>query len=519
MSELNSLEDNNSFGLWKKIEKIIKEKESMILLLLILGTLVFIPFKILSFGWNPPDDASRHIAFSTIDAKWSDVLVIDEKYDTDHNAGWHQVLKFLNKYCGFDKYDLMYFSVVGLFLLVNICGILVAPSPISWCIALLMMLNFDATVLFRLMFGRPYLVSCATTLVVLYLWSLDSEEYKPNFIKKTWVKYLLTIIALSLGVWIHGSWYIFLLIPISFFIAGRTKDSLKLTGCVLLSTVIGALLTGKFLHFLYYHFAVTFSIYSEPTFNWLLAKENHTGLQSIYWSSFAAIIILLCMKKSNYKLKSIGSDPVFIMVLLCWMGSIMIIRFWIDWGRMALLLWLSYRIHELIKSSYSLKNPRIRYCLSVFVLVCLTLCFINDYDGRYTKAALMQPVDFYNEQTLDKLKGWEPGDGGIIYSTSMKCFYQHFFMYPTAKWKYVLGFEPAIMKTEAQQIYRDIGYTGLEEAYTPWVKKMTENDRLILFNRLYTFPELEWIRGNRTWWVGRLKKKTPDSEVKTDTNN
>ena len=512
MADLNTTEDNNTFGLWEKLENLIKSRESAILILIIISAFLFIPFKILSYGWTPPDDASRHIAFSTLDVKWSDVLIIDEKYDTDHNAGWHQLLRFLNKYCNFDKYDLMYFSVVGLFFLVNICGIIASPSPISWCVALLMMVNFDSTINFRLLFGRPYLASCASTLIVLYLWTFNKENTKPEFLKKTWVKYLLTIIALTLGVWIHGSWYIFLLIPFSFFLAGRTKDCLKLIGCVLVSTIFGALLTGKFLQFLYYHFAVTFSIYSEPTLNWLLVGENATGLQTVYWSLFAAIIIIFCMKKCNYKLANIGSDPVFMMVLLCWMCSIWIVRFWIDWGRMALLLWLSYRIHDLIKSSHSLNKPRIRYCLSMFIMVCLVLCFINDNSGRFTRdPILQQPIDFYNEETLNKLKGWEPGEGGIIYSTSMKCLYQHFFQYPTAKWKYILGFEAAIMKEEDKKILREIGYTSLEEAYGPWVKRMTEKDRLILNQKLSAFPELEWTRGNKTWWIGRLKKKTSES--------
>jgi hypothetical protein len=520
-------EGKESFKFWEAIEKIIKNRESAILLLLIIGVLVFIPFKILSYGWTPSDDASRHVAFSTIDTKWSDILVIDEKYDTDHNAGWHQVLKFLYKYCGLDKQDLMFFSVAGLFLLVNICGLLSAPSAISWCVALLLVLNTDYSIFFRLLSGRPYLVSCASTLIVLFLWSFDSDEKAPQFLKKKWLKYLLTIIALSLGVWIHGSWYLFLLIPLSFFIAGETKKSLILTGLVLVSTVIGAMLTGDFLHFLYYHFNVTLSIYSEKTYSWLLVSENAQGGQSINWIPFTAIIVFLCMKKCGYKLSNIASDPIFMMVLLCWLGSIWVIRFWVDWGRICLILWLSYRIHDLIKCSYSLKKPRIRYCLTLFIIIGLTLSFINDGGGRYTKEAFNQAIDFYNESTLDKLKGWEPQEGGIVYSDSMYCFYQHFYQYPTAKWKYILGFESAIMKKEDRLTLRNIGYSSHEEEFAPWVNKMTEKDRLIIAYKLTSarFPQLEWLKGNRNWWIGRLKKKSesdseseskPESDLKSE---
>ena len=90
----------------------------------------------------------------------------------------------------------------------------------------------------------------------------------------------------------------------------------------------------------------------------------------------------------------------------------------------------------------------------------------------------------------------------------MYCFYEHFYQYPTKKWKYILGFEGAIMKKEDKQVIYNIGYNGLEEDYSPWINKMTEKDRLILPSRLHKFPQLEWIRGNRNWVIGRLKKKS-----------
>lgn len=502
-----------SFDFWIFFETKIKNYESMLGLLLVILVFILIPFKILSTGWTPVDDANRHVAFSTLDAKWSDILVIDEKFDTDHNAGWHQILRFLYKKCKLDKEDLMYFSVAGLFLLLNICGLIISPSPICWCLPLLILMNVDSGICARLLLGRPYIVSCAVTLLILWLWGVKKENGS-TILDNFYAKYLLTILIFSLGVWIHGTWYIFLLIPFSFFLAGKTSDALKLTLCIVLATIIGAALTGNFTHFLYYHFAATYSIYSEPTYNWLLVSENATGCQSVYWAIAVALIVYLCNRKCGYKLKQLADDPVFIMVLLCWLGGIFVIRFWIDWGRMALLVWLTQRINELIKNSASLNSPRVRYSLFLFILTALTICFVNDADGRYTKYVLAQPIDFYNEATIDKLKGWEPGEGGIVYSSNMGAFYHHFYMYPTAKWKYILGFESGIMKQEDKATLRNIGYTGLEEAYTPWVNKMTEKDRLILHKKLSSFPQLEWERGSRTWWIGRLKKKSVDGEEK-----
>ena len=505
MSE--STEKENKF--WYKIESLIKDKESIILLTIILLAFIYMPFKILSLGWTPPDDALRHVGFSMLDTKWSNILIIDEKFDTDHNAGWHQVLRFLRKHLQFEKGDLMMFSVAALFILVNVCGIISVPSPICWCVALLMVLQFDGDIWSRLILGRPYMVSCAATLIILRLWGIRPlEEEKIPLLQKSWFRYAVTIFALTMTVWIHGTWYIMLIIPISFFIAGKMKEALQLTGCVLISTVIGALLTGNFLHFLYYHFVATFTIYSEDTYNWLLVTENACGCQTVYWIVFAAILVFLCKYKNNKPLKDLAYDPVFMLVLLCWLGSILVRRFWIDWGRTALLVWISYRVGELISSSESLKNPRIRYCLALFMVAATVFSVTNDSSGRYTKAAFEQAIDFYSDSVREKMAGWEPEPGGIIYSDDMHAFYDHFYEYPDKPWKYILGFESGIMRPEDKKILRNIGYNGgVPDEYLPWIERMTEKDRIILRSVPGNFPQLEWIRGNKCWWIGRLKRE------------
>ena len=508
MENNEELNPNQSFDIWTKIEKIIKPKESLILLILIIASFVYIPFKILSLGWTPPDDANRHVAFATLDpnTKWSDILVMDERFDSDHNAGWHSILRFLYKYCSFDKQDLMFFSVTALFLLVHICGIICAPSPISWCIAVLIILGFDKEPL-RFLLGRPYLASYAVLLIMLRLWSIESfPKSNLKILNNIWFKYSITIIALTLGVWIHGSWYLYLLIPFSFFLAGKNKDALKLTLCIFVSTIIGSLLTEDFWGFLKFHYLIAFTIFSEKTYNWLLAKEFACGIQPVYWILPVGLLLFLRIKKCNYKINYLANDSIFVFTLLCWLCSIYVIRFWIDWGRISLILWVSILVGNLISTFDSLKIPRIKYSLALFILTSLIACYTNDCNGRYTKPVLKQPIDFYNASTKDLLKDWKPLDGGIIYSIEMNCFYLHFFQYPNTNWKYVTGFEPAIMKSEDKLTLRNIYYSNLEEDFTPWINKMTKKDRLILDHELASFPQLEWIRANRHWWIGRLKQ-------------
>lgn len=513
---MSDSEIKKPFDIWEKLEAIIKKRESIILIFIVLLAFAYIPGKIFSYGWVPYDDALRHVAFSMIDAKWSDVVAIEENLESDHNPGWHYILKFLYKHCGFDKSDLTFFSFAGLFFIFNLCGILVS-SPISWCLALVIMANIDTSFGIRVLLGRPYVFSCAVTLILLHIWNVRSEKDEEAWFRKGWVKYFISIVALVLATWIHGSWYLFLLLPASFFLAGKTKIAFIQAALVFLSTIIGAGLSGDFCGFMYFHFVATFQIFNESIPNWMLVDELACGQQYISWAVYVAILAILCNIKGKFHFKDIGKDPVFIMILLCWLCGIATARFWLDWGIVALLLWMSYRIDDLICSSVFLKSPRIKYCLTSFVIVTMVLCFANDRDGRFSKDAKYQAIDFFSEAAQENLKGWEPQPGGIVYSPHMGVFYQHFYEYPNAQWKYILGFESAIMPLEDRKIFRNIMYNyndRMPEIFLPWINKMTEKDRIIMNHIPGYFPQMEWKRANLRYWIGRLKVASDTVELK-----
>ena len=300
------------------------------------------------------------------------------------------------------------------------------------------------------------------------------------------------------------------MIPFSFLLAGKMKESLLLTLCVITGTLIGAAMTGNFVDFLSYHFNATLNIYSEKTFNWLLVTENYSGVQTTYFIPFLFAIIALCIYKKKLTFKELTTDPAFLLVLLSWLLSIEVIRFWIDWGRMALLFWLSYRFKDLIDSSETLKEPRVKYSLFLFVVCAVFFICTNDGGGRFSKDVFDQPIDFSEE----RLAGWAPEPGGIVYSDSMGVFYKHFYEYPTAPWKYILGFESAIMPDEDRKVLRRIGYNfRLPEEFLPWINKMTKADRLITIGSVGDFPQLESIRGARNYWIYRLKTATNTADL------
>jgi hypothetical protein len=104
---------------------------------------------------------------------------------------------------------------------------------------------------------------------------------------------------------------------------------------------------------------------------------------------------------------------------------------------------------------------------------------------------------------------WLPEKEGILYNYDMQLFYDTFFLFPKAPWRYMLGFEPALMPDADIKTYAGImSETCSWESFTPWVQKMTLADRLFLTGQSpYDEPQitaLEWRCFGPGLWIGRL---------------
>lgn len=481
-------------GIWTKLESLIKNREQLLLWLMVLTVLLIVPLKITSYGWYPGDDALRHSAHGVNEKSWDDVLVMKSDYTIDHNPGWHSILRFMHKNFSMDKEELLLFSIVGLYLLYNIIGLIVVKNPIAWLIALVFLVMGDYGSNFRFIIGRPLVFSAAVTLLLLALWSKPKGELKEGIVS------IVTIIMLSLATWIHGSWYLFLLLPVAFFLSGKNRQSFMLLGCTLIGSLIGALLSCNFLEFLIFHSSIPLKIFTESVASKQLVTEFSPGHVSGVIVIFGILITLLWQKKCNGKLADLTSDPIFIFTVLCWLMSIMVIRFWIDWGKVGFTLWISMRIADLIKNSASLKNPRVRYVLALFAITSFMFVGIHDRGGRYSDSdPYIVPIDFNDPDLLD----WKPGKDGIIYSNLMRTFFTHYFAYPDADWKYVLGFEAALMRDDDLAIFREIG-SGDNSAFDLWIEKMRPQDRLITHAKYGGSDKIEWKRATKGYFIGRL---------------
>ena len=84
--------------------------------------LILIPFKILGYGYLPGDDALRHVAKAVSGKPWTEILVLGDTFKMDHNLGWHAILSAVHHVTGWNAENMLIFSVVALFLIVNGVG-------------------------------------------------------------------------------------------------------------------------------------------------------------------------------------------------------------------------------------------------------------------------------------------------------------------------------------------------------------------------------------------------------------
>ncbi len=472
--------------------------EKLLAILILFATFIFIPYRILSIGYMPEDDANRHIAFSTTNQAWSDVLVIEPSLSSDHNAGWHSLLRFFHKYFKISKEGLIYLSVIGLFCLFNITGTMLSPNKVAWIILLLTIYLFDIRFIYRILTGRPFIISNTVTLILMKIWFLDSEK------KDYSLKYLSSIILLTIAVWIHGTWYTFLILPMALLLSGEIKQSLELSFIILLSTILGAFLTGDFHQFLYFHYTATLNIFSEKIYNWQLVTEFAEGNITLLWLVPTLFISILSIYSKKMKFNDLSKDRVFICILLCWLLSLKVVRFWVDWGIVALIFWLSHKLSELIEDMQSIKKPFMRSIMFIFVVLS-SILFITNSAWNNQKNRAEFSVDFSKPEFAE----YKPLDGGIIYNDDMYHFYYQYYNDPEGKYKYALGFEPVTMTNENRMIFREITYSYYNyKSYKTWIDKLTEKDRIFASTDLRKYyPQLDWIKAGKHLYIGKEKKE------------
>jgi hypothetical protein len=214
-------------------------------------------------------------------------------------------------------------------------------------------------------------------------------------------------------------------------------------------------------------------------------------------------IVFLWRKQQGITTSALLDTPVFWLIIICWMLGLRADRCWADWGIPAVLVWLAMQFKDTFENFCDATSPK-RLLLCCLLAFPLFLQCTNDLDRRYSKFAGQHFLDAKDPA----LKGWLPDKDGIFYCSQMIFYYDTFYKNPQADWRYILGYEPAIMPEDDLKILRSIQLSHEAfETYKPWINKMRPADRLLIYNIIQpNLPQLQWHDAGGEMWIGRLPK-------------
>jgi hypothetical protein len=461
---------------------------------IVVVVILAIPFKIISYGYLPGDDALRHAAKAVSGKPWPEILVLGDSFKIDHNLGWHLFLRqiYLWTKCGTE--ELVIFSVVGLFLLTMASALPWLKRPEAWLISFLLSVMTSDTAM-RFMLGRPFLLTIFATMTILFAW----QAYGSSPPKWRMVLWMTPLIALC--IFIHGVWYLWVLPIAAFFFARQFRWGLMLAVSWVAGTILGASLTGHPIDALEQAVIMAQKAFAlHDTQRTLVTEFQPSPPDILSLMIFGGLVIL--RQLSGLKWRPLTGNPAFWLALFGWVLSFKAGRF-ADWGHPALMVLVACDLDLFLQSRMAVDSFK-RLVLVCGVAATTYLATTSDVGSRWTNSLTWQ---FLTPDNPD-LKGWLPEKNGILYSADMTIFYQTFYKNPNAGWRYVLGYEPALMSDADFKVYQDVLWNfGDPRAYQPWVKKMRLQDRLVIRSPRSSppnIPELEWNYGASDIWIGRL---------------
>jgi hypothetical protein len=466
--------------------------------LLALGAVLIAPLRILTQGYLPGDDALRHVGKAIAGRPWTDILLLRPDITLDSNPGWHAILGALHRWLGLGANDLLVFSVVALFVIFSLGAVLLLRRPETWLIALALLCVADSHYIERLLHGRPFLLSSAIVPVVCLLWP-RLESHRPYAV--------LALFAAcgALSTWIHGSYYLLALPVAAVLVAGRWKAGVRLAAAFAVGILLGALLTGHPIGHLWQMLLHGYLAVGLPRPATALVAE----FQPFDGRAVAAAGLLALLA---WRLRRDGvdtepwRDPTAVLAVGGWALGFVAYRFWGDWGAPALMTLAAVEMQSWLERPHAPWRPPAPLAIAAGAVALLLLVSGADLNRRWSDQA-GRPFLVRENPTH---AAWLPEPGGIAYSSELYVFYHLFFKNPDAPWKYVLGFEPAIMRSEDYAVYCDVKRTwGAATAYMPWVRRMQPQDRLYVERRSTeppSIPELEWSHPVSTIWAGRLPR-------------
>ena len=463
----------------------------------LIAVVLFIPFKIISYGYLPADDALRHAAKAVCGKPWTDILVLGPQYFFDPNWGWHWLLRqiYLWQHCSTDT--LVILPVAALFLIASFSIMACLRRPEAW-LAAFVIVSLVSDMTSRFMLGRPFLLTIAATGVILLVWQ-RRQTPPPVLGTLAWMTPLI-----AMAVFLHGVWYLWALPIAAFFLAGQFRWCCLLAASWVMGSLLGAALTGHPVDYLSQAAQLALgAVGLHKTQLTLVTELRPSGgeIQTLYLLGG-----LVAMRRlAGLKAPPLARHPAFWLVVLGWVLGCLTFRFWEDWGAPALIILIASDLQLLFEARFVADSFR-RLALVCCIAAAAYAVTTNDVGSRWTNHLSWRILSTGDPAT----KGWLPDKGGIFYCADQEFFYQTFFKNPDADWRYILGFESTLMPKDDFKTYVNIFWNfGDAKAYKPWVDKMRPEDRLVIHGGAAdepNIPQLEWNHGLADLWIGRLPR-------------
>ena len=482
--------------IWQRIVDFSRHDKLIFLICLLM--LLYIPLQISTYNFTPRDDVRRHVAKVVSGRDWPDILVMRDDYKAqDHNAGWHATLGVFHS-LGLDTEALLLLSTVGLFWCLALTGLFIHRHyPLAWIAALFCVLLMSSPM--RWMLGRPYILSSTVLLLLLELWKTEKAESDRNRI-------IITTGLIAVAGWIHGAWYLFMLLPACLVLAGRMRCALSASVGWLGGSLLAGILTGHPYQYIILQVSQSLASTGSTPVQRLLVTEFHSQFGITPLIVLAMIVGAASLAKLPAAL--IVRNPAFWLTLTGWILGAINGRFWVDWGNTAMLCLLA-QIFASLWQNFQHRLGLYRPTLIAMICIGFFFTFTVNSGSRWSNCEFDDPLRLEDPEH----DGWLPEPGGILYSDSMNIYYDTFLANPEGPWRYILGHEPALMPEEDLQTFRNIQFYNytLDHLFKDWVDKMTPADRLILKRppkQQPEIPELEWKYVAYYTWSGRLPRAT-----------
>ncbi|HSU52617.1 MAG TPA: hypothetical protein VLT36_01000, partial [Candidatus Dormibacteraeota bacterium] len=319
----------------------------------------------------------------------------------------------------------------------------------------------------------------------------------------------VTLLVIALDAWIHGGWYQMGLPIAALVLCGFWQTAFYYGVCWIAGSFLGCGFTGHPWQFFYQSARHLVGVFGDFHVDRELSSELLPSGGDAVMVLGVAAVILWRSRAPGWKPRDL-LNPFFMMGVVGWVLGLKMYRFWDDWGLPSIAVWLALELQKQFEMLLALDSFK-RLLLALGLCGSLFLGFTSDISSRYT----WNLTNEYLTQDNPELAGWLPDKGGILYSADMEVFFQTFYKNPTAPWRYILGFEPALMRPEDLAVLRKVQWNyGDVRAYEPWVKQMRPEDRLVVrASKLRTgaqpnIPQLEWYYAVSDLWIGRLPRSS-----------